>query len=117
MNTIIPLDGYLIAKATSELQSIETEQSEVQGLKFLVVDQSAKRNEVVNNKTRIRLFNIISVSENATEAIKNYVGKNMYCICMEKEDSNNIIIDKETGDKLFIIPVNDVLAELRSTDN
>lgn len=117
MNKIIPLDGYIVAKPTTELQSIETEMTEVQGMKFLVVDSTARRSEAVGNKTRIRLFSIISVSDCASDKIKGYVGKNMYCVCFENENANNIVIDKDTGDKLFIIPETDIMAELRNTNN
>lgn len=117
MNKIIPLDGYVVAKATTELQSIETEMSEVQGMKFIVVDSTARRSEAVGNKTRIRLFTIVSVSDNASDKIKSYVGKNMYCVCFENENANNVVIDKDTGDKLFILLESDIMAELRTTNN
>lgn len=113
MTKIVPLDGYIVATAATELQSIETEMSEIRGLRFITIDTTAKRNDVHDNKTRVRLFNIESVSENASESVKRYVGRKMYCICLEKENANNIIVDKNTGNKLFIIPENDVLAELQ----
>lgn len=116
MSKIVPLKGFLTAKAVGELQSVETEMSEIQGIRFITIDTHAKRNEVKNNKTRIRLFEIKSVYEGADEYVMSYVGKKMYCICMEDENSNNVVVDKDTGDKLFIIPVSDVLAELRETN-
>lgn len=113
MTKIIPLKGFITAKAVEKLQSIESEITEFKGMRFLTVDSKAKRNEVKNNKTRIRLFEVKGVYEGADERIMSYVGKKMYCICMEDENANNIIIEKESGDKLFVIPVTDVLAELR----
>ena len=113
MSKIIPLNGFLTAKSVGELQSIESEMTEFKGMKFLTVDNHAKRNEVKNNKTRIRLFEIKRVYEGAPEDIASYVGKKMYCICMEDENANNVIVEKDTGDKLFVLPVGDVLAELR----
>jgi hypothetical protein len=113
MAKIVPLKGFLTAVAVGELQSIESDMSEFQGIRFLTVDSHAKRNEVKNNKTRIRLFEIRSAYDDAPERISSYVGKKMYCICMEDENSNNVIVDKSSGEKLFILPENDVLAELR----
>lgn len=113
MAKIVPLKGFLTAKAVGELQSVESEMSEFRGMKFFTIDTHAKRNEVKNNKTRIRLFDIKSVYEGADEYISAYVGKKMYCICMEDENSNNVVVEKDTGDKLFILPVTDVLAEFR----
>ena len=117
MAKIVPLKGFLTAVAVGELHSIESDMSEFQGIRFLTVDSHAKRNEVKNNKTRIRLFEIRNVYDNAPENIMAYVGKKMYCICMEDENSNNVIVDKDSGEKLFIIPENDVLAELREISN
>lgn len=116
MSRIVPLKGFITAKAVGELQSIESEMTEFRGIKFLTVDTHAKRNEVKNNKTRIRLFRIKDVYDDADDVIKSYVGKLMYCICMEDENSNNVIVEKETGDKVFIIPVTDILAEVRETE-
>lgn len=113
METIVPLKGFLTAKAVGELQSIESESSEFKGFKFITVDTHAKRNEVKNGKTRIRLFDIQRVFDGADDEVASYAGKRMYCICMEDENSNNVIVEKGTGDKLFVIPVSDVLAELR----
>ena len=113
MAKIVPLKGFLTAVAVGELHSIESDMTEFQGIRFLTVDSHAKRNEVKNNKTRIRLFEIRDAYDNAPERIAAYVGKKMYCICMEDENSNNVIVDKGSGEKLFIIPENDVLAELR----
>ena len=112
MTKIVPLKGFLTAVAVGELHSIESDMTAFQGFRFLTVDTSAKRNEVKNDKTRIRLFSIKSAYDNAPEHIMSYVGKNMYCICMENENSNNVVVDKETGEKIFIIPENDILAEL-----
>ena len=116
MTKIVPLKGFITAKAVDKLQSIESEMTEFRGLRFITVDSHAKRNEVKNNKTRIRLFDIKNVYDGAEDSIKAYVGKKMYCICMEDENSNNIIVEKDTGDKLFVIPVSDVLAELREVE-
>lgn len=116
MRKIVPLKGFLTAVADGELHSIESDMSEFQGMRFITIDSHAKRNEVKNNKTRIRLFLIKSVYDGASDEISSYVGKRMYCICMEDENSNNVVVDKETGEKLFIIPENDVLAELRDVN-
>ena len=113
MANIVPLKGFLTAVAVGELHSIESDMTEFQGIRFLTVDSHAKRNEVKNNKTRIRLFEIRAAYDNAPVSISSYVGKKMYCICMEDENSNNVIVDKSSGEKIFIIPENDVLAELR----
>ena len=113
MAKIVPLKGFLTAVADGELHSIESEMTEFRGIRFLTVDSHAKRNEVKNGKTRIRLFVIKSVYDGAPENVAAYVGKKMYCICMEDENSNNIIVDKDSGEKLFVIPEGDVLAELR----
>lgn len=113
MAKIVPLKGFLTAVADGELHSIESDMSEFNGIRFLTIDTHAKRNEVKNNKTRIRLFKIKNVYDNAPDSIASYVGKRMYCICMEDENSNNVIVDKNSGEKIFIIPENDVLAELR----
>ena len=117
MKKIVPLKGFLIATAATALQSIETEESELQGFKFLVVDSQSKRAQVQDTKTRVRLFKIREVYEDAEQNVKDYVGKKMYCICLEKEELNNIIIDKDSGERLFIIPEQDILAELRETND
>ena len=117
MSKIVPLKGFITAVADGELHSIESDMSEFQGIRFLTVDSHAKRNEVQGNKTRIRLFKVRSVYDNAPENIAAYVGMRMYCICMEKENANNVVVDKETGEKIFIIPEADVLAELRDDMN
>lgn len=113
MANIVPLKGFLTAVAAEELHSIESDLTEFKGIRFLTVDTHAKRNEVKGNKTRIRLFEIKGVYDGAPENILSYLGKKMYCICLEDENSNNVVVDKGTGEKLFIIPENDVLAELR----
>ena len=82
-------------------------------VKFLTAEQIELKNICISTVP----LEAVEIYDNAPDSIMAYVGKKMYCICMEDENSNNVIVDKESGDKLFIIPENDVLAELREISN
>ena len=107
---IVPLEGFCIGKPINKLTSIDEESAHAMGMSnFTVVDSKIGRNDALNGRCRVRKFNIIAVYENATDDIKNYEGKNMYCVCMENEYENNIIVDSDTGDKIWFLPVNNIL--------
>jgi hypothetical protein len=111
---IVPFKGYVVAKATKALKSLEAEVAEATGLKgFLVVDTKAGRSDSVTGRTRVREFKIVSVYEDANDKLKSYVDKNVYAVCFENEKENDIIIEDKTGDKLFIIPETSILAEIK----
>jgi len=112
--SIIPLEGLVIAKLHSQIESLETESARSMGLDgFVTVDNKAGRNEALRGMTRVRLFRIISVYENAPDSIKAYEGKLMHCVCMENEKENNIIVDEDSGEKLYYIPVANILGMVR----
>jgi len=112
--SIVPFKGYVIAKATKPLKSIEAEIAEASGLKgFLVVESKAGRSDSSNGRTRVREFKIESVYEDASDKLKSYIGKTVYAVCFENEKDNDIIIEDKTGNKLFIIPETSILAEIK----
>lgn len=108
--SIVPLTGYCVGKPTTKLTSIEAESANAMGLHgFTVVDSKAGRNDSLSGKTRVRKFEILSMYDDAEESLKSYVGKNVYCVCFENENENNIIVDRTNGDKLWILPVVNML--------
>lgn len=108
--SIVPLKGYFLGKPTSKLTSIEAESADAMGLHgFTVVDSKAGRNDALSGKTRVRRFEILSVYDGADESVSSYVGRKVYCVCFENENENNIIVDRDSGDKLWILPVDSML--------
>ena len=114
---IIPLDGYCTAVPDSKLKSLAEEQSAAMGMNgFVVVDSKIGRNDALSGKCRVRKFVIREVAENAPEYVKQYVGKRMYCVCMENESENNVIVDIDSGEKVWFLPLSNILG-YDCTDN
>lgn len=114
---IIPLDGYCTAVPDSKLKSLAEEQSAAMGMNgFVVVDSKIGRNDALSGKCRVRKFVIREVAENAQEYVKQYVGKRMYCVCMENESENNVIVDIDSGEKVWFLPLSNILG-YDCTDN
>lgn len=112
--SIVPFRGYVIAKPTKPMKSIEAEVAEAGGLKgFIVVDSKAGRSDAASGRTRVREFRIESVYDGADDFLKSYVGKRVYAVCFENERENDIIVEEGTGDKLFVVPETSILAEIK----
>lgn len=112
---IVPLEGYIVTKPVDkELRSIfEQEVANKFETKFVVVDSKAGRSDTVGNANFVRKFVVIAVSDSASDTVKSYLNKTVYCVCNENEKDNLIIIDKDTGEKLFILPETAMLATER----
>lgn len=108
--TIVPLEGIIIATPIETLKSLEEESANAMGLHdFVTVDSKSGRNDSLSGKSRVRLFKILKVYENARDTVREYEGKNMYCVCFENESENNIIVDKDNGNKLWFISETSIL--------
>lgn len=111
---IVPFRGYVVAKAVKPAKSIEAEIAEANGLNgFIVVDAKAGRSDSSGGRTRVREFSVLAVYDGAEEYVRSFVGKTVFAVCFENEKDNDIIVDENTGEKLFIIPETSVLAERR----
>lgn len=111
---ITPLAGFVVVKP--EEQSVSVEKQFVAAsceTRFVSVSKTAGRGDTKNNNSFVRLFSIISVSDTASEHIKSLIGKKVYCVCNENENSNYVIVDKESGTKIFILPEYSLLAEYK----
>lgn len=110
---IEPLNGLVICTPCAPMRSIDVEIASAKGLgEFVVVDNKAGRSDTATGRTRVRLFNIVKANENDAESLA-FVGKRMYCVCFENELENNIVVDENNGDKLFIIPTSNIIAEYK----
>lgn len=112
---IEPLVGFLLAVACTHSQSLEAQVAAAQGLEdFVVVDNKAGRSDAAYGLNHVRLFQIVAANPLDEEGTK-LLGKRMYCICRENEKENNIIVDDETGTKLFVLPVLSAIAERKKS--
>lgn len=109
---IVPLEGYIVAKPVEkELKTIaEQEIANKFDTPFVVVDSKTGRADTHGNANFVRKFVVLGVSETANDTVRSFINKTVYCVCNEKENENLMIVDKETGDKLFVLPEMSMLA-------
>lgn len=110
---IIPLSGFVTAVAVDKYKSIDEQLIDASGDNngFVVVSNTAGRNDGSMNKKCVRLFEVVNVPDGSDDTTKSFIGRRFYFVCFENEQTNNIIVDKSSGKKIFILPTFDMLAE------
>lgn len=107
---ITPLDGIFTARPIGKLQSLAEESASalVDG-GFVLVDNKAGRADASEGRTRVRKFEVLAMYEGAPDELSKYVGRKVFCSCMENERDNNVIVDHSNGEKTWFLPVSSIL--------